>query len=316
METAGSISKNYGRSLKKSINRTFSSTPCENLAPINYQNGILQTPILYHSFPPFLAHQKQPPLLPLPISKSSVHQLYNNHSNTLSQNRTFSLPPTNRKVNKNVKSKKSSPKKDQESSKSSKIVLSETSDKIETVQRKSSRVAMVSSTNPLGPDPKDLPKDVSMVLSVSSTGTPSSCYAGNPMKNDASMNQLSLLHMTSEKEKSVVTPSSRSAQNPIKDDTNKNQLSSLHMTSEKEQSSVVSLSSRSAQNPIKDDANKNQLSMLHTNSSVMFTTVSPPPSSLPLPTFSLRPKLSCNAEASAGVDAGATDNLRRLLRLR
>lgn len=47
--------------------------------------------------------------------------------------------------------------------------------------------------------------------------------------------------------------------------------------------------------------------------SVVFTP-SPPPSSLPLPTFSLRPKLSCKAEA-AGVDAGATDNLRRLLRL-
>ncbi|KAL2503955.1 Uncharacterized protein Adt_19576 [Abeliophyllum distichum] len=48
--------------------------------------------------------------------------------------------------------------------------------------------------------------------------------------------------------------------------------------------------------------------------SVVFT-ISPPPSSLPLPTFSLRPKLSCNAEA-AGIDTGATDNLRRLLRLR
>lgn len=44
--------------------------------------------------------------------------------------------------------------------------------------------------------------------------------------------------------------------------------------------------------------------------------LSPPPSSLPLPTFSLRSKLSCNAEAAAGIDAGATDNLRRLLRLR
>lgn len=42
--------------------------------------------------------------------------------------------------------------------------------------------------------------------------------------------------------------------------------------------------------------------------------LSPPPSSLPLPTFSLRPKLSCSAEA-AGVDIGATNNLRRLLRL-
>lgn len=51
--------------------------------------------------------------------------------------------------------------------------------------------------------------------------------------------------------------------------------------------------------------------------SVMFTP-SPPPSSLPLPTFSLRSKVSCKAEASAvapSVDAGATDSLRRLLRL-
>lgn len=49
--------------------------------------------------------------------------------------------------------------------------------------------------------------------------------------------------------------------------------------------------------------------------SVVFT-ISPPPSSLPLPTFSLRPKLGCKAEAAAGIDAGATDDLRRLLRLR
>ncbi|GMI89779.1 hypothetical protein HRI_002647200 [Hibiscus trionum] len=48
-------------------------------------------------------------------------------------------------------------------------------------------------------------------------------------------------------------------------------------------------------------------------SSSIFT-ISPPPSSLPLPSFSLRPKLSCNAEA-ASVDDGATDNLRRILRL-
>lgn len=53
-------------------------------------------------------------------------------------------------------------------------------------------------------------------------------------------------------------------------------------------------------------------------------TISPPPSSLPLPRFSMRPKqlISCKAEAAAGggggVDAGAaaTDDLRRLLRLR
>ncbi|KAJ4840141.1 hypothetical protein Tsubulata_044761 [Turnera subulata] len=47
--------------------------------------------------------------------------------------------------------------------------------------------------------------------------------------------------------------------------------------------------------------------------------LSPPPSSLPLPKFSVRPKLlSCTVEAAGGaaVDAGATDNLCRLLRLR
>ncbi|KAL1542895.1 hypothetical protein AAHA92_19929 [Salvia divinorum] len=48
------------------------------------------------------------------------------------------------------------------------------------------------------------------------------------------------------------------------------------------------------------------------SSSAAFT-FSPPPSSLPLPSFSLWPKLSC--KAAAGVDAGATDDLRRLLRL-
>ncbi|MCD7457260.1 hypothetical protein HAX54_034649 [Datura stramonium] len=303
MEAAAPISKNYGKSLKKSIHRTFSSTPCENLAPINYQNGILQTPpILYHSFPPFLAHQKQPPLLPLPIPKTSVH--VHQHYNTLSQNRALSLPPTNRNVK--PKKYKSSSKKDQESPKSSKV-------------------AMVSSTNPLGPDPKDLPKDVSMVLSMSSTGGKeplvgalSAGYARSPKKNDANKNQLSPLHMTGGKDQSISVKNSRYAQNPIKDEANRNQLSLLHMTDGKNQS--VYVGSRK-----KNDANRNQLSLLHTNSlkesdkfssSVVFTTVSPPPSSLPLPTFSLRPKLSCNAEASAGVDAGATDNLRRLLRLR
>ncbi|TYI97143.1 hypothetical protein E1A91_D01G122600v1 [Gossypium mustelinum] len=40
--------------------------------------------------------------------------------------------------------------------------------------------------------------------------------------------------------------------------------------------------------------------------------LSPPPSSLPLPKFSLKSKLSCNPEA-AGIDCGDTDNLRRLL---
>ncbi|XP_010536412.1 PREDICTED: WAS/WASL-interacting protein family member 3 [Tarenaya hassleriana] len=44
--------------------------------------------------------------------------------------------------------------------------------------------------------------------------------------------------------------------------------------------------------------------------------LSPPPSSLPMPRFTIKPNLSCNAEASAGDDGGAGDNLRRLLRLR
>ncbi|KAL8466798.1 hypothetical protein ACS0TY_035742 [Phlomoides rotata] len=41
----------------------------------------------------------------------------------------------------------------------------------------------------------------------------------------------------------------------------------------------------------------------------LLPTISPPPSSLPVPTFALRPK-------PKGVDTGATDDLRRLLRLR
>ncbi|MCH87878.1 hypothetical protein A2U01_0008759 [Trifolium medium] len=48
--------------------------------------------------------------------------------------------------------------------------------------------------------------------------------------------------------------------------------------------------------------------------------LAPPPSSLPLPKFFLRSKLSCNTEAAAAagsfVDDGATNNLRRLLHLR
>jgi hypothetical protein len=46
--------------------------------------------------------------------------------------------------------------------------------------------------------------------------------------------------------------------------------------------------------------------------------LAPPPSSLPLPKFFMRSKLSCNTEAAAGsfVDDGATNNLRRLLHLR
>lgn len=64
-----------------------------------------------------------------------------------------------------------------------------------------------------------------------------------------------------------------------------------------------------------DDTNKDD-QVTKFSGSVVSTVLSPPPSSLPLPTFSLRPKLSCNAEAAAGIDAGATDSLRRILRIR
>lgn len=235
---AAAPTKNYARNLKKSINRTFSTTPCENLAPFNYQNGILQTPppppFLYHSFPPFLA-QKQPPLLPLPISNGVQH--YNN-INSLPLNRGFSCPPINRKVNKNGKSKKSK---------------SSTSSPKKEENPKSSKVVMISSTNLLGPNPKHLPKDVSMVFSMSSTG-------------------------------------------------------------KEEQFDALNFSN--LENPKKDSTTLDLLDKVNKFSSSLVFTISPPPSSLPLPTFSLRPKLCCNAEAAAGVDAGATDNLRRLLRLR
>lgn len=47
--------------------------------------------------------------------------------------------------------------------------------------------------------------------------------------------------------------------------------------------------------------------------SVIYAISGPPPSSLPLPTFFLRPKLRC--KAAAGIDSGATDNLRQILQL-
>lgn len=43
--------------------------------------------------------------------------------------------------------------------------------------------------------------------------------------------------------------------------------------------------------------------------------LSPPPSSLPIPKFSIKPKLRCNAEAAGKTDL-ATDNIRRVLQLR
>ncbi|CAH2036754.1 unnamed protein product [Thlaspi arvense] len=44
--------------------------------------------------------------------------------------------------------------------------------------------------------------------------------------------------------------------------------------------------------------------------------LSPPPSSLPMPRFSIKPKLRCNAEAGGKVNGVASDNNRRVLQLR
>lgn len=189
------------------------SKSSENLSPSkNVQGGLLLAPpplsssfkssalLLYHH------HQQQkPPLLPLPAPKTYT-----------------SLPSRTRPINKknNTRDQSLTPKKTKPSSGSPK--------KEETRSTaKSDGMVMAASTNRLGPDPKDLPKEaISRILT-----------SGNIVIEDT----------------------------------------------DKFSGSVF--------------------------------TLSPPPSSLPLPKFSLRPKLSCNAEA-AGIDAGATDNLRRLLRLR
>lgn len=49
--------------------------------------------------------------------------------------------------------------------------------------------------------------------------------------------------------------------------------------------------------------------------SALIFSLSPPPSSLPLPKFSLGPKSRCNAKSGV-VDTGAADDLQRLLRLK
>ncbi|XP_057470371.1 uncharacterized protein LOC130759237 [Actinidia eriantha] len=188
--------RNSGKSYPSLVSRRF-----ENRPPYSYFHGGLShapTHSLSYSYPrsvSVLNPQQLPPLLPLPIPTPNNNQ----------RTRGLSCPPVNRKVNgrsreqkKSKSPKKASPKRDLKS---------------------------IQSTKSLGPDPKDLPKDVSRVLSF-----PSGDNYGDM------------------------------------------------------------------------------------ESSGVFT-LSPPPSSLPLPTFSLRPKLSCNAEV-AGIDAGATDNLRRILRLR
>ncbi|PIN03578.1 hypothetical protein CDL12_23893 [Handroanthus impetiginosus] len=210
------------------INYSFISGPSDKFLPsseFHRSMGLLQAPppFLYRSYPPYSPQQPpQPPLLPLPAAKpyrsASVRVLPANRktNNGYNRARDSSLTP---------KKSKSPPKQE-----------------IRNSPKKPSDVT-ISSTNPLGPDPKELPKDVQKVLPLISSGN-----------------------------------------NSI----NTNNVSSVKIEEDNDQVDTFS-------------------------GSVTFT-ISPPPSSLPLPTFSLRPKLSCKAEA-AGIDTGATDNLRRLLRL-
>lgn len=205
---------------QKTNTRGFISKPNENM-----HRGILLAPppSLSYSYPPPLSlrnyqqqQQQTPPLLPLPI-----------HNSLPSRSRYLSCPPVNRKSKNRDQSmtpkKSKQPIKKENESKLEFFKSAETT----VATREISESSMVTSVNRLGPDPNDLPKDVSMVL-----------CAGIVAVKDF----------------------------------------------EKFSGSAFA--------------------------------ISPPPSSLPLPKFSLRPKLiSCNAEA-AGIDAGATDNLRRLLRLR
>ncbi|CAK9178400.1 unnamed protein product [Ilex paraguariensis] len=233
-------------------NRPFISRSSENYPPPlppNFQGGLLLPPpaFLTHSFPPPFSvfnPRQQPPLLPLPHPTPKPY-----HTNNC-LTRGLSCPPINRKIDNNRSRDKSrTPKKSKVSTTTS---PKKEEPKLKHQHSKSTKVTttlsspecfIIESTNRLGPEPKDLPKDVSRVLSLSS--------------------------------------SSSSAR-------------TIDTTGD------ITLTTTEQLDKFSD--------------STVFT-ISPPPSSLPLPTFCLRPKLGCNAEA-AGVDSGATDSLRRLLRLR
>lgn len=239
-----------------SIGAGFITKPSDNLGPataniIHGGGGLLFAPPPSLSFsyppsansvvniPPFYQNhhrqqlmlqqlpQQQPPLLPLP-TPNNIKPLHNN-SSLPSRTRSLSSSPSNRKNNNRNRDQSLTPKR----SKSKQLITGKVVEEPKKNQLKPTEATktkpfvMAASDNPLGPDPNDLPKDL----------TSSYLATGNLGKD------------------------------------------------------------------------------LEKFSGSLFT-ISPPPSSLPLPKFSLRPKLSCNAEAAAGVDAGATDNLRRLLRLR
>ncbi|KAJ0086196.1 hypothetical protein Patl1_09517 [Pistacia atlantica] len=205
----------YNKQMKnpRKNTRSFNSKPGENM----HRGLLLAPPLLSYSYPPSHSlhnyqHQQPPPLLPLPIPNNS---------------RNLSCPPTNKKSNRTrdqsltpKKSKQPTTKRPQQEPKT---------DFLKPAKEPIAESLIFTSVDPLGPDPSDLPKNVSKVLCAgidAVSGFEFEKFSGSGF------------------------------------------------------------------------------------------TISPPPSSLPLPKFSLRPKLiSCNAEA-AGIDAGATDNLRRLLRLR
>lgn len=193
--------------------RSFNSKPSENM-----QRGLLLAPPpLSYSYPaPHLLHNYQyqkppPPLLPLPVANNR---------------RNLSCPPTNKKSTRPRDQSQTTPKKSKQPSKRSE--QESKTDFLKPAEKSLAAESLIfTSVNPLGPDPNDLPKNVSKILSagIAVHGFEFDKFSGSGY------------------------------------------------------------------------------------------TISPPPSSLPLPKFSLRPKLiSCNAEA-AGIDTGATDNLRRLLRL-
>ncbi|KAM7518153.1 hypothetical protein LguiB_017115 [Lonicera macranthoides] len=261
--------QNIIRNPRKNYVPLISRPSDQNFAPPIIHGGLLYTPqpSLSYSYPPFsylrTQQQQQPPLLPLPLT----NPYNNNNNNNNCRTRGISCPPINRKINNRSKhqsltQKKSKPSitgppKRTDSVKVSGLVKCNGESKSKSITnstKASSKGLMIESTKRLGPDPKDLPRVVSKVLSSSSSGNFTST---NNNSSDSNINSSGLA--------------------PTEDD------------------EVVKFSG-----------------------SIMFT-LSPPPSSLPLPTFSLRPKLSCKAEAAAAeieIDAGATDSLRRLLRLR
>lgn len=230
------IMKTHRKGAGNGINRPSISRPSENFVlPLSLHNniGLLQSPPqvllppnynLFHSYPLFSMpmQQQQPPLLPLPISSAKPNKANISAIQHPRIMRGISCPPTtNRRAhNKVAKSRDSS-----------------------LTPKKSKTISPMKeeSLKPLGPHPKDLPKDVPKT---------STLLSGN----------------------SGICGSNSST-----------------------------------------NATRDQQVIDRFSGPVVFT-ISPPPSSLPLPTFSLRPKLSCNAEAG-GIDAGATDNLCRLLRL-